>query len=77
MTEWSKPSTTLALVRLGSHLPLDQTQAKALEMVALDKLVQIHRQALKGNAQMISKVKVIRHLYGMKLVLWVPFHQFF
>lgn len=45
-----------------SELP-DQKQAEALELVALDKLVQVHAQQLKGHADVVPEGEVFQHVH--------------
>lgn len=54
---------------------LDQGNVEPLEVVDLDKLVQIHAQTFARDAEMASKVKAIRHLDIVVSVFRVPLDQ--
>lgn len=43
----------------------DQWQAEALELVALDKLVQVHAQQLKGHADVVAEGEVFQHVHNV------------
>lgn len=47
--------------RIKQILPPDQTQAKSLELIALDEFIQIDTQAFECNTKMIAKVKMVSH----------------
>ena len=50
---------------------LHELSAEALELVLLDKLVEVNAQQLHGDAQVAAEVEVLRHLEGMMLLLLV------
>lgn len=43
----------------------DQRQAEALELVALDELVQVHAQQLKGHADVVAEGEVFQHVHDV------------
>jgi hypothetical protein len=50
-------------------LPANEPHTGALEVIVLDKVVQVDTETFKGNAQMMSEVEMIRHPYIVMLVL--------
>lgn len=49
----------------------NETQPNALEIVALDKLVQINTEQLKGDAQVVPKVERFIHAHNVIYAFWV------
>lgn len=43
----------------------DQRQTEALELVALDKLIQIHAQQLKSHTDVVAKGEVFKHVHDI------------
>lgn len=43
----------------------DQWQAEALELVAFDKLVQVHAQQLEGHADVVAEDEVFKHVHNV------------
>lgn len=41
----------------------DQRQAEALKLVALDELIQVHAEQLKGHADVVAEGKVLQHVH--------------
>lgn len=41
----------------------DQWQAEALELVALDQLVQVHAEQLEGHADVVAEGEVLQHVH--------------
>lgn len=50
---------------------LDKIQREPLKVVHLYEFVQVHRQHLKGDAQMLSKHKLVKSTYDVFLVFWI------
>lgn len=42
-----------------------------MKVVALDKLVQIHVETLKGHTQMIAEIKIVGHTDIMVSIFWI------
>lgn len=40
----------------------DQREAEALELVLLDKLIEVHAEQLKGHAYVVSEGEVLQHV---------------
>lgn len=47
-----------------SKLP-DQRQAETLELVALNKLIQVHAQQLKGHADVVAEGEIFEHVHNV------------
>lgn len=43
----------------------DQWQAEALELVAFDKLIQVHAQQLESHADVVAKDEVFKHVHNI------------
>lgn len=59
----SVPAQGLQALQNGVCKLPDQWQAEALELVALDKLIQVHAQQLKGHADVVAKGEVFKHVH--------------
>ena len=43
----------------------DQRQTEALELVALDELIQVHAQQLKSHTDVVAEGEVLQHVYNI------------
>lgn len=43
----------------------DQCQTEALELVAFDKLIQVHAEQLKGHADVVAEGEVLEHVHNI------------
>lgn len=59
----SVPAQGLQALKNGVCKLPDQRQAEALELVALDKLIQVHAQQLKGHADVVAEGEVFKHVH--------------
>lgn len=61
----SVPAQGLQALQDGVCKLPDQRQAEALELVALDKLIQVHAQQFKGHADMVAEGEVFKHVHNI------------
>lgn len=54
---------------------LDQAETEAREVVHLYEIVEVDRQELKDDHQVLSKHKLLQLLYNVLLVFWVSLVQ--
>lgn len=57
-----------------SKLP-DQWQAEALELVALNKLIQVHTQQLKSHADVVAEGEILEHVHNIHGAIAILFAQ--
>lgn len=71
----SVPAQGLQALQDGvSKLP-DQRQAEALELVALDELIQVHAQQLKSHADVVAEGKVLKHVHDIHCAISILLAQ--
>lgn len=61
----SVPAQGLQALQNGVCKLPDQRQAEALELVSLDKLVQVHAQQLEGHADVVAEGEVFKHVHDI------------
>lgn len=59
------PAQGLQALQDGVCKLSDQRQAETLELVALDELVQVHAQQLKGHADVVAEGEVLEHVHDV------------
>ena len=52
----------------------DQSQWESSEIIRLDQLIQVHAKQFRGNTQVATEVKVMRHSNKMVLVIRILIH---
>lgn len=55
----------MPVVHERKYLPLDQRNMETLEIINLYKFIQVHAETFTSDAQMVSKIEMIRHLHIM------------
>ena len=71
----SVPAQGLQALQNGVGKLPDQWQTEALELVALDKLVQVHAQQLKGHADVVAEGEVFKHVHNIHCAITVLLAQ--
>lgn len=71
----SVPAQSLQALQDGVCKLSDQRQAEALELVAFDKLIQVHAQQLKGHADMVAEGEVFEHVHNVHGAITILFAQ--
>ncbi len=61
----SVPAQGLQALQYGVCKLSDQWQAEALELVALDKLIQVHAKQLEGHADVVAEGEVFKHVHDI------------
>jgi len=61
----SVPAQSLQALQDGVCKLPDQRQTEALKLVALDELIQVHAQQLKGHTDVVAEGEVLEHVHNI------------